>query len=173
MKKYFFAFLVVGALFLTTACGKDTTDDKTDKNNDDKKTNEVLSLTCTKSEVDEDGNETSEKAIIKYNSVDKKVQTVESVSSIHVEANLLDTTLNVLNLSSKVYDAVDGISMTNTKKNDTTIETIISVDYTKLTTESLKNALGDLYNEDNALFSLEEATIDNLKATSFSDYTCE
>jgi ABC-type glycerol-3-phosphate transport system substrate-binding protein len=60
MKKSFLCFLIVSALFLTTACGN-----KSDNDEKEDSKSKTETLTCTSSETDEDGLKTEDTAVIK------------------------------------------------------------------------------------------------------------
>lgn len=81
-------------------------------------------------------------------------------------------TFNMLDALAKKFDEIDGISIKVSKENDTTIKSVTSITYDKINVDSIKSALGDMFDED-ALFSKKDVTIDDLKNETFKDYTCK
>lgn len=167
MKKSFLCFLIVSALFLTTACGN-----KSDNDEKEDSKSKTETLTCTSSETDEDGLKTEDTAVIKYNSKDNKVISIEETAITEVDANFMSFTFNMLDALAKKFDEIDGISIKVSKENDTTIKSVTSITYDKINVDSIKSALGDMFDED-ALFSKKDVTIDDLKNETFKDYTCK
>lgn len=167
MKKSFLCFLIVSALFLTTACGN-----KSDNDEKEDSKSKTETLTCTSSETDEDGLKTEDTAVIKYNSKDNKVISIEETAITEVDANFMTFTFNMLDALAKKFDEIDGISIKVSKENDTTIKSVTSIMYDKINVDSIKSALEDMFDED-ALFSKKDVTIDDLKNETFKDYTCK
>lgn len=166
MKKFFMCFLIIGILFVSTACGKD------DSSSDDKKDGKYETLTCTKSETDEAGMKTETSAVVKYNSSDKKVVTLDQTVTTEVNAQFADLTVTLTSAVAEAFNAIDGITMKVTKENDTTIKSVTNIDYTKINVENMKETLGDMFDEENAMYS-KDLTIDNLKSTALEGYTCK
>lgn len=166
MKKFFMCFLIVGVVFFSTACGKDDA-------GDGKKDSKYETLTCTKSETDESGMKTETTAVVKYNSSDKKVTTLDQTVTTEVNASIADLTVSLSKAVADEFSKIDGISMTITKENDTTIKSVTKIDYTKINVENMKETLGDMFDEDNDMFSSADVTIDSLKSTALEGYTCK
>lgn len=167
MKKFFMCFLILGVLFVSTACGKEETKE------DGKKDSKYETLTCTKSETDEDGLKSDTTAVIKYKSSDNKVVTLEQTATSQVNAQFADLTLNITKAVADAFSKVDGISMEVTKENDTTIKSVTSIDYTKINIENMKETLGEMFDEDNAMFKSTDVTVDSLKSSALEGFTCK
>lgn len=165
MKKFFMCFLIVGVLFISTACGKE-------ESNDGKKDGKYETLTCTLSETDEAGMKTETSAVVKYNGSDKKVVSIDQTVTTEVNPQIADLTVNLTSAVAEAFNKIDGMSMKVTKENDTTIKSVTSIDYTKINVENMKETLGDMFDEENAMYT-KDVTIDSLKDTALKGYTCK
>ena len=59
-----------------------------------------------------------------------------------------------------------------TKEDNNKIKFVMTVDFAKLNTESIKDAFGDLYDENN-FYSEKDITLEKFKENNLKDYTCK
>lgn len=152
MKKYLIILLTFG-MFLLTGCR-----------------NSFGTLTCTKSEISEDGYSTKTTMVVTYE--DKIVNKVEQTSIEEMDADFVDTSIYFSQLLAESLNEVNGYNITFEKESDTSVKIITTIDYTELDSEKIKETLGSSYKED-ALYSLSNITIEDFKETQLDGYTCK
>lgn len=152
MKKYLIILLTFG-MFFVTGCG-----------------NSSGTLTCTKTEMSEDGYSTNTTMVVTY--ADKIVTKVEQTSIEEMEADFVDTSIYFSQLLAESLNEVDGYNITFEKENDMAVRIVTTIDYTVLDSEKIKETLGSSYKED-ALYSLSNITIEDFKETQLDGYTCK
>ena len=152
MKKYLIILLTFG-LFFITGC----------KNNSG-------TLTCTKTEISEEGYSTKNTMVVTY--ADKIVNKVEQTSIEEMDADFVDTSIYFSQLLAESLNEVSGYNITFTKESNTSVKIVTTIDYTELDGEKIKEIFGSSYKE-NALYSLSNITIDDFKETQLDGYTCD
>ena len=152
MKKYLIILLTFG-LFFITGC----------KNNSG-------TLTCTKTEISEEGYSTKNTMVVTY--ADKIVNKVEQTSIEEMDADYVDTSIYFSQLLAESLNEVSGYNITFTKESNTSVKIVTTIDYTELDGEKIKEIFGSSYKE-NALYSLSNITIDDFKETQLDGYTCD
>lgn len=152
MKKYLIILLTFGMLFVT-GCG-----------------NSSGTLTCTKTEMSEDGYSTNTTMVVTY--ADKIVTKVEQTSIEEMDSDFVDTSIYFSRLLAESLNEVDGYNITFEKENDMAVRIVTTIDYTVLDREKIKETLGSSYKED-ALYSLSNITIEDFKETQLDGYTCK
>ena len=152
MKKYLIILLTFG-MFLITGCG-----------------NSSGTLTCTKTEMSEDGYSTNTTMVVTY--ADKIVTKVEQTSIEEMDSDFVDTSIYFSRLLAESLNEVDGYNITFEKENDMAVRIVTTIDYTVLDREKIKETLGSSYKED-ALYSLSNITIEDFKETQLDGYTCK
>lgn len=152
MKKYLIILLTFGMLFVT-GCG-----------------NSSGTLTCTKTEMSEDGYSTNTTMVVTY--ADKIVTKVEQTSIEEMDSDFVDTSIYFSRLLAESLNEVDGYNITFEKENDMAVRIVTTIDYTVLDSEKIKETLGSSYKED-ALYSLSNITIEDFKETQLDGYTCK
>lgn len=152
MKKYLIILLTCGMIFVT-GCG-----------------NSSGTLTCTKTEISEDGYSTKTTMVVTY--VDKIVNKVEQTSIEEMDADFVGTSIYFSQLLAESLNEVDGYNIIFEKESDTSVKIVTTIDYTELDGEKIKETLGSSYKED-ALYSLSNITIEDFKETQLDGYTCK
>lgn len=152
MKNYLIILLIFGMFFMT-GCG-----------------NSSGTLTCTKTEISEDGYSTKTTMVVTY--ADKIVNKVEQTSIEEMEADFVDTSIYFSQLLAESLNEVNGYNITFAKESDTSVRIVTTIDYTELDSAKIKETLGSSYNE-GALYSLSNITIEDFKETQLEGYTCK
>lgn len=160
MKKIISLFMALGLIVSLSGCGKKET--KEDKDT-------TKTLTCTKT-TEEDGMKSDNKVVVTYN--DEKILTVEETETSVMDKSLLDMSYNFGTKMAEGFNKVDGMEMTYEKVNDTTLKSVIKMDYTKLKAENMKEALGDGFDEEDFNKSIK-MNIDEFKKEELEGYTCK
>lgn len=165
-KKVFIVLLI--STLLITGCTKEK---EVDKDTSKDKVKDVSgTLTCTKTETDEDNLKTESTMIINHKN--NVVTKVEETSIQEVEESYLDFTLLFSNGLAEKLNAVDGINANFSKEDNNKIKSVMSVDYEKLNVEDLKTSLGELFNED-TFYSSKSKTLEEFKTNNLAGYECK
>ena len=85
----------------------------------------------------------------------------------------IDFSLAIGNGLAKALNQVKGIKMVYEKIENNKIKFVLEVDYEKIDLEEIKNALGDLYSEEDNLYASKDFTIDDFRGKNLQGYTCE
>lgn len=155
MKKIIRIMAITSLLMFITGCGS--------------KTN-TQTLTCTKTSTDEDGYKTTD--TIEVTAKEDKVIKVIDTNVSEVDPNYLDFTFNLSSGLSETINKLDGMNVVYTKEDNNKIKFVMTVDFAKLNTESIKDAFGDLYDENN-FYSEKDITLEKFKENNLKDYTCK
>ena len=172
MKKTLIVFVAIISLFLITGCGI-----KSGKSGGGKSGGSILNptktMTCTKVETDDNGHKTSEEMVITYNS--KKVLKVHNTQTIETDAQYRDFALNVGKTVAEEMSKVEGIEVTYTGVDSDKVKMEMDVEFEKVNLEQLKEALGDLYDEDEAdsFYGKKDITIEEFKKENLEGYNCK
>lgn len=153
MKKIYYLGILGILLFTVTGCGSTT-----------------KTMTCTKTSTDEDGYKTTD--TLEVTAKEDKVIKVIDTNVSEVDPNYLDFTFNLSSGLSETINKVDGMNVVYTKEDNNKIKFVMTVDFTKLNTESIKDAFGDLYDENN-FYSEKDITLEKFKENNLKDYTCK
>ena len=163
MKKILSIAIITLACLSLVACGNNSSTAKNSKRG---------TLTCSKTEYDEDGYETKEVMVVNYNN--NKVTTIEDTSTIKIDSSSMSFSLTIGQALAEGLSKADGIEMTYTKIDDETVQSVLKVDYSKVNKENLKEVLGDLYDDsEETIYTTNKVTLDEFKADMLSDFTCE
>lgn len=131
--------------------------------------NKTKTLTCTKTETDEDGYKTNDTMEITYKN--NKLLKVKEINESETASNMINLIYNFGTIFAKAFNTIDGLNAEYTKEDNNVIKFIIEVDYTKLDVVKLKEALGDMYNEEaNTIYSTNDITLDEFKSKSLDIY---
>lgn len=128
-------------------------------------------LNCTKIEYDEDGYKTTDTMIVNY-----KNGVVTSVSETDVsemDADYIDFTLSFGNLFAEALNKIDGLNVEYTKIDDSTLQYTMSIDYSKVELDKVKEAFGDAYDDNQASMYTKNISLEVFKTDILNDYTCE
>lgn len=155
MKKIIRIMTITSLLMFITGCGS--------------KTNTQI-LTCTKTSTDEDGYKTTD--TIEVTAKEDKVFKVIDTNISEIDPNYLDFTFNLSSGLSETINKLDGMNVIYSKEDNNKIKFVMTVDFTKLNAESIKDAFGDLYDENN-FYSEKDITLEKFKENNLKDYTCK
>lgn len=165
MKKKTILFLVIlSVLLLVTGCDKK-------ESSGGGLFSSTKTLNCHKEEMDEDGYKTTDSIVVTYNS--KKVLKVKNTNIMETDPAYIDFSLAIGNGLAKALNQVKGIKMVYEKIENNKIKFVLEVDYEKIDLEEIKKALGDLYSEDDNLYTAKDFTIDDFRGKNLQGYTCE
>lgn len=158
MKKKLFIVVFI-SLFLIAGCG----------NNENILSSEKT-LTCTNTTIDEDGYKTDDEMKVTYKD-DKVVKVVETNIS-ETDPDILDFTYSTTSALAETFNKVDGMNIVYTKEDDNKIKFVLSVDYSKLNVDTIKETFGEIYDE-NSFYNNKDITIEEFKKENLKDYTCK
>lgn len=151
MKKNVILMFVIGVMLFTTGCEKTNT------------------LNCTKTETDEEGYKITETMVV--TAKNDKISKVEQTSIQEMEKDLVDSTISLGQTFSSTFNEIDGMNMTYSKESETSIKMAISVDFSKLDVNKLKEKFGsDLTDE--SFYSAKDMTVEEFKNENLEGYTC-
>ncbi len=162
MKKYISILLSVLILFTITGC-------KSSISNSFNNENEYSTLTCSKEEVDEDGNTTSEKVTVTYK--DNIVTKTSSESIIEIDPDYMELSLAIADGVAEKYNEVSGFTYKVNKVSDSSYKVITSVDYDNLDVDQLRNVASDIGIESDEINT--KMTLDEYKENNLNDYVCK
>lgn len=154
--------LLIGVMFFVTGCGSNEEESKTADNSG--------TLTCTKSETNEDGYNVKDTMVVTYS--DKKVIKVEETNIEEMDSDTADMTVSFGQLFATSLNEISGFNVSYEKETDTSVKYKITVDYTTLDLTQLKETFGDDFDE-SSFYSDTDITIDEFKSNNLVDYTCE
>lgn len=160
MKKYGKLAIVFVLVLLLSGCGKESISLSKEK-----------TMTCTKTTTDEDGYKTDDKMEITYKN--NKVTKVTNTNISETDPDILDMTYSFMTAFAEKFNKVDGMNVVYTKEGTNQIKFVMSVDYAKLNVDSIKENLGDLYDEDDSFYGDTDITIDEFKENYLEGYTCK
>lgn len=162
MKKILIGCFITTILFFSTGCDNNTT-------NNSKKDNTSGTLVCNKSETNEEGYKVEDEMIVTYKN--NKVTKVEQTNIEEMDADMIETTYSFGTLFAKAFNEIDGMNVAYSKESNG-VKFTMSVDYTKFDPSSLKETLGDFYDDD-VYYSANDITIDEFKINNLEGYTCK
>ena len=84
----------------------------------------------------------------------------------------VDSQLKANKEYSNIFKNVDGIDIKTTKVDNKTIKVILTVDFDKFDSKTIKDKVGENFNADN-LLKLKKISIDDFKKEYLKDYTCK
>lgn len=154
---------IVFCLILLTGCG-------TNENNSGKDLTKGT-LTCTKTEYDEDGYKKTDTMVVKYKN--NIVTSVSETNVSEIDSSIMDMTLAFGNLFAEKLSEIDGINVKYTKVNEKTLQFTIDVDYAKVELDKVKQILGDAYDDKQASMYTKNVKLDTFKNDILNNYTCE
>lgn len=172
MKKLTTLLLTLIVCFCLTGCGEKNNDSNNDNNNNNNTTNDNKQnvLNCTKTETDEEGYTTTDTMNITYK--DNTIKKIENINISEMDSEVLEASYSLSSILATSLNEIDGFNVTYSKESDTSLKYTMIVDYNKLDIKALKEALGDLANE-NMFYTSNELNLDNFKASYLQGYTCK
>lgn len=130
------------------------------------------SLTCTKTETDEEGYNTTNTIIITYKN--NQVIKIKNTSISEVDPNYIDFSYTIGTSFAETLNKANGINVEYSKQDTNKIQTIIEINYSEISEENLKETLGDLYsNDSDSLYTLKNLSIEDFKEKHLDGYTCK
>lgn len=151
MKKNVILMFVIGVMLFTTGCEKTNT------------------LNCTKTETDEEGYKITETMVV--TAKNDKISKVEQTSIQEMEKDLVDSTISLGQTFSSTFNEIDGMNMTYSKESETSIKMTISVDFSKLDVNKLKEKFGSDFTDD-SFYSSNNKSLEEFKNENLEGYTC-
>lgn len=156
MKKILILLLL--CFFFITGCGTNN--------------NLIGTLECSKESTDEDGYKTIDKMTVTYKN--NVVTNVKQISTMETDPDFIELSLSFGNAFAEKLNVVDGINVKYSKENDDTIKYTMDIDYAKVDINEIKNALGDLFDEeDSSIYSNDKLNLEEFKNENLKDYTCK
>lgn len=161
MKKSVIIIFIICLCVLLTGCGNDSIISKSKSE----------TLNCSKNEIDENGYSTTENIVTTYKK--SKITKIEQTTISETDPQFIKFSLNVGNSLVEKLNTIDGITANYTQIENNKLKFVLAADFSKLNSESIKKALGDLYDEENAVYSNLDITIDDFKEDKIADgYKC-
>ena len=171
MKKILIGILISFMILFSTGCNNNTNNKYVNKVKDDNSG----TLVCTKSETDEDNMTTEDTIKIQYKN--NIVKSVESSTIIQTLPEYLDMTISLSQALIEKFNEVNGLNYKVSKKDDSHIETTISVDYNKIDVDKLNELLSTDDEEENNTFinsiKNKNLTLDEYKTQNLDGYSCK
>lgn len=171
MKKILIGSLISFMILFSTGCNNNTTNKNVNKVKDDNSD----TLVCTKSETDEDNMTTEDTIKIQYKN--NIVKNVESSTIIQTLPEYLDMSISLSQTLIEKFNEVNGLNYKVSKKDDSHIETTISVDYNKIDVDKLNELLSTDEEEENNTFinsiKNKNLTLDEYKTQNLDGYSCK
>ena len=171
MKKILIGILISFIILFSTGCNNNTNNKNVNKVKDDNSG----TLVCTKSETDEDNMTTEDTIKIQYKN--NIVKSVESSTIIQTLPEYLDMTISLSQALIEKFNEVNGLNYKVSKKDDSHIETTISVDYNKIDVDKLNELLSTDDEEENNTFinsiKNKNLTLDEYKTQNLDGYSCK
>lgn len=150
---------------------------KKEKNKDSKEEIKKGSntLVCTKSEVDEDGFET--KTTLTINHKNNKVTKVKQEDLQILDEESVDFVYGFGSIFATAFSTIKGINAVYEKVDNTSIKSIMEIDYTKLDYDELKKTIEEMNSEggetdQSILSTTKEISIDDFKKEYLEGYSC-
>ena len=153
MKKVLSIGLIALFIFGLTGCGNDNSG----------------TLTCTKTETNEEGYATEETMIVTYK--DNIVTNVEATAIEEMDTDLVDMTVSFGQLFATSLNEVNGLNVSYEKESDSSVKYIMSVDFQTLDLDALRETFGEDFDDD-SFYANNNITIDEFREENLSDYNC-
>lgn len=159
MKKILLSFLII-ALVLTS-CSKPIAKENTVKEE---------TLTCTKTETDEEGYNITD-TIVLTSKNDLVIKATETTIS-EMDKNMIDITLSFGEEFVKEFNEIEGMEAAYSKESEHSIKYTISIDYTKIDLNKLKEIFKNDFTKNN-FYTSKNQTLEEFKKENLSDYSCK
>lgn len=135
-------------------------------------TSSEKTMTCTKSETDEDGYKTEDTIKINYNK-DNYVTKVSSTSTLETDESYVDMTIGFLKEFETKFNEIGGINYSISKEGNNKIKLVLGIDYEKLDVDKLKEAAGDGLDLSLVDSNDTHVTIEEFKKNELEGYICK
>ena len=128
-------------------------------------------LTCSKTETDEDGYETIDDMVITYKN--NKVTKVKETNTSKMDSSYIELTLSFGIVFAEAFNTIDGLNVEYSKISDDTLQFVMEVDYSKINADNIKEVLGDLYDDSqDTIYMANNLSLDKFKKDNLDGYTC-
>lgn len=161
MKKGLLIALLAATFFLT-GCEKKENSPKTKTNSG--------TLSCNKIDTDDDGKKIDDTMNITYKN--NKVTKVENINISEMDKDMLEMSYSFGVIFANLFNEIEGMDVKYTKESDTNLKYVMTVDYTKLNIDSLKESLGENFDDD-SFYSSTNISLDEFKENNLKDYSCK
>lgn len=126
-------------------------------------------LTCTKESV-EDNLKTSEEMLVSYKN--NKVFKITQTTIEEMDPDLIDTTISFGENFASTLNQVDGFEVNYSKESNNSVKYQITMDYSKMDMNKLKELFGDDWNEEDYI-KAKDQDIEEFKKERLEGYTCK
>lgn len=129
----------------------------------------IKTLTCTKESV-EDNLKTSEEMLVSYKN--NKVFKITQTTIEEMDPDLIDTTISFGENFASTLNQVDGFEVNYSKESNNSVKYQITMDYSKMDMNKLKELFGDDWNEEDYI-KAKDQDIEEFKKELLEGYTCK
>lgn len=129
----------------------------------------IKTLTCTKESV-EDNLKTSEEMLVSYKN--NKVFKITQTTIEEMDPDLIDTTISFGENFASTLNQVDGFEVNYSKESNNSVKYQITMDYSKMDMNKLKELFGDDWNEEDYI-KAKDQDIEEFKKERLEGYTCK
>jgi hypothetical protein len=126
-------------------------------------------LTCTKESV-EDNLKTSEEMLVSYKN--NKVFKITQTTIEEMDPDLIDTTISFGENFASTLNQVDGFEVNYSKESNNSVKYQITMDYSKMDMNKLKELFGDDWNEEDYI-KAKDQDIEEFKKERLEGYSCK
>lgn len=129
----------------------------------------IKTLTCTKESV-EDNLKTSEEMLVSYKN--NKVFKITQTTIEEMDPDLIDTTISFGENFASTLNQVDGFEVNYSKESNNSVKYQITMDYSKMDMNKLKELFGDDWNEEDYI-KAKDQDIEEFKKERLEGYSCK
>lgn len=101
-----------------------------------------------------------------------KVTKVENINISEMDKDMLEMSYSFGVIFANLFNEIEGMDVKYTKESDTNLKYVMTVDYTKLNIDSLKESLGENFDDD-SFYSSTNISLDEFKENNLKDYSCK
>lgn len=168
MKKSLLSILCLLAVIgMMTGCNSNSNENK----NESKTDSSTGKLTCTRTENDEDGYETSYEMVVNYKN--DKVTVVEETSIAKMDKDVLEMSYSFTSLFAEAFNNIEGMDVTYSKEGEDTLKSTVKVDYSKVDVNQIKEVLGNSFDDTDAFYKNTNTSLEDFKKENLTNYTCK
>lgn len=126
---------------------------------------------CTITTMDDDGYKTNDTITLTIK--DNIVTKVEDVSISEADPKYIDTTISFSQEIADLLSEVDGLELSYNKEGYNKIKMTMSLDYTLIDDEQVREVLGDAYDDKDSYFDKKNITVDDFISEYLDEYKCK
>ncbi len=131
----------------------------------------VKTMTCTKEEIDENNNKTTDTMIITYNS--EKVLKVDETTLAEMDPSYISMAYGLGSMFVSMYKNIDGLDASMEMVDNNKIKTIFNIDYDKLNMDQVRENLGNITSDADNTYSSNSYTIERFQENFLEGYSCK